>query len=56
MIDTARELLTAETRLLAGNRGQPVKLRPYIDMVAAAFRRREIRELLPWSIAGALEG
>jgi hypothetical protein len=52
LIDTASELLTDDSRLLAGNRGQPVKLRNHIAMVAAAFRRREFRELLPWSISG----
>lgn len=38
--------------LLAGNRGRPVKLRDHIDAVAAAFRRREARDLPPWSISG----
>ena len=52
LIDTARALLTDESLLLAGNRGRPVKLRRHIDMVAAAFRRREFRELLPWNIRG----
>jgi len=52
LIDTARELLTDDSRVLAGNRGQPVKLRRYIDKVAAAFRRREVRESLPLSISG----
>jgi hypothetical protein len=52
LIDTAREMLTDDSRLLAGNRGQPVKLRRHINLVAAAFRRRAYRELLPWSISG----
>ena len=52
LIDTASELLTDQSRLLAGNRGQPVKLRNHIAMVAAAFRRPGFREHLPWSISG----
>jgi len=52
LIDTAREILTDESRLLAGNRGQPVKLKRHIDSVSAAFRKQELREHLPWSISG----
>jgi hypothetical protein len=52
LIDTARELLTDESRVLAGNRGQPVKFRRHLELLAAALRRREYRELLPWSISG----
>jgi hypothetical protein len=52
LIDTARELLTEESRLLTGSRGQPVLLRRHIDAVAAAFRKQEAREALPWSISG----
>ena len=52
LIDTARERLTEESRLLAGFRGQPAKLRRHIDSIAAAFRRRTARDALPWSIAG----
>ena len=52
LIDTAKERLTDESRLLAGTRGQPVRLKHHIDSLAAAFRRKEIRETLPWSISG----
>ncbi len=52
LIDTAKERLTDESRLLAGTRGQPAKLKRHIDSIAAAFRRREARVDLPWSISG----
>ncbi len=52
LIETAKESLTEESRLLAGNRGQPAKLRRHIDAVAAAFRRQDIRAQLPYSISG----
>ncbi len=52
LIDTARERLTEDSRLLAGVRGQPAKLKRHIDSIAAAFRRRAARDALPWSIQG----
>jgi len=52
LIDTVKERLTDDSRLLAGIRGQPAKLKRHIDSIAAAFRRREAREALPWSISG----
>jgi hypothetical protein len=52
LIDTAKERLTEESRLLAGIRAQPAKLRRHIDGIAAAFRRRADRDALPWSIGG----
>ncbi len=52
LIDTVKERLNEESRLLAGVRGQPAKLRRHIDSIAAAFRRRDARDALPWSIAG----
>lgn len=52
LIDTAKEILTDESRLLAGSRGQPVKLRRHIDAAAAAFRKQGMQYLLPWSISG----
>lgn len=52
LIDTAKEVLTDESRLLAGTRGQPVKLKRHIDSVAAAFRKKSAQLLLPWSIRG----
>ncbi len=52
LIETAKEKLTDESRLLAGVRGQPAKLKRHIDSIAAAFRRKEARAALPWSISG----
>ncbi|MCZ6652109.1 MAG: hypothetical protein O7D91_03685 [Planctomycetota bacterium] len=52
LIDTAKEILTDESRLLAGSRGQPAKLRRHIDAAAAAFRRKAAQYLLPWTISG----
>lgn len=52
LINTAKERLTDESRLLAGNRGQPAKLKRHIDSIAAAFRKKEARQALPWSISG----
>lgn len=52
LIDTAHQILTPESRLLSGSRGQPVKLKKHIDSVAAAFRRRALRESLPSCISG----
>lgn len=52
LIDTVKEQLTNESRLLSGSKGQPVKLKRHIDSVAAAFRRRAIRETLPSCISG----
>ncbi|MCK9367159.1 MAG: hypothetical protein M0P72_08430 [Metallibacterium scheffleri] len=53
LIDTAKELLTDESRLLTGAQAQPVKLRRYINLLAAAFRRPTTRLYLPSSISGA---
>lgn len=52
LIDTVKERLTEESRLMAGIRAQPAKLRRHIDSIAAAFRRRAERDALPWSIGG----
>ncbi len=52
LIDTVKERLTDESRLLAGVRAQPAKLKRHIDSIASAFRRRAERETLPWSISG----
>ena len=52
LIDTAKEKLTEESRLLAGTRGRPAKLKRHIDSIAAAFRKREVRDALPWSLSG----
>jgi len=52
LINTAKERLTEDSRLLAGVRGQPAKLKRHIDSLAAAFRRKDVRDALPWSISG----
>lgn len=52
LIDTARSLLTEESRLLSGYRGQPVKLRRHLSAAAAAFRRKGVGSDLPQSISG----
>lgn len=52
LIDTAKGLLTDESRLLTGAQAQPIKLRRYINMLAAAFRRPSTRLYLPASISG----
>jgi hypothetical protein len=52
LIQTAHDVLTDNSRLLSGVRGQPVKLKAHIDAVASAFRRRAERERLPESISG----
>lgn len=52
LIDTAIDRLTPESVLLYGTRGRPVKLKNHIKSVAAAFRKRDARESLPWSIRG----
>lgn len=52
LIQTAHEVLTDESRLLVGSKGQPVKLKRHIDSVASAFRRSSERQLLPASITG----
>lgn len=52
LIDTAKDLLTEESRLLSGSRGRPAKLKRHIDSIAAAFRKQRARISLPWSISG----
>lgn len=52
LIQTARDVLTDDSRLLSGSKGQPCKLKRHIDSVASAFRRRTERERLPESISG----
>lgn len=46
LIDTAAALLTEESRLLSGYRGQPVKLRRHLSPAAAAFRRKGVGSCL----------
>jgi hypothetical protein len=51
-IDTALELVTTESRVLSGTRGQPAKLSKHMQGIAQAFRRPQARAALPWSIRG----
>lgn len=52
LIDTAKNILTNDSRVLAGIQGQPAKLRHRLNLLAAAFRRPATRAALPWSIQG----
>ena len=52
LIDTARDILNVDSRALAGKVGQPPKLRPRLNQLAAAFRRTSMRARLPVSIRG----
>lgn len=52
LIDTAKNILTDESRTLAGGVGQPPKLRRRLNVIAAAFRRPNVRSGLPYSIQG----
>lgn len=52
LISTEIELITSESRVLSGERGQPVKLKGYLNILAAAFRRPNTRAQLPHSIRG----
>jgi len=52
LINTAGALLTEESRLLSGYRGQPVKLRRHLSAAAAAFRKKGVGSDLPQSISG----
>ncbi|MGC6483462.1 MAG: hypothetical protein ACON4T_07860 [Synechococcus sp.] len=52
LIQTAHDILTDDSRLLSGSKGQPVKLKKHIDSVSSAFRNRNVREQLPNCING----
>ena len=52
LIDTAKEILTDDSRVLSGMVGQPPKLRKHLNVLAAAFRRKTTRLALPSSIRG----
>ncbi len=52
VIDTANNILTTESRVLTGERAQPLKLKSYLNMISAAFYRPETRKALPSSISG----
>lgn len=52
LIDTARDLVTDDSRILSGTVGQPAKLKPRLNQLAAAFHRPDTRLALPYSIQG----
>jgi len=52
LISTELGLITENSRVLSGQRGQPVKLKKYLNTLAAAFRRPRTRLNLPQSIRG----
>lgn len=52
IIDTANRVLTSDSRILTGERAQPLKLKGYLNMLSAAFNRPETRKALPSSISG----
>lgn len=52
LISTELDLITSESRVLSGQRGQPVKLKGYLNQLAAAFRRPNTHNQLPQSIRG----
>lgn len=52
LIETQRDLITPESRILSGKQGQPVKLSKYMNQLAAAFHRPSSRPALPRSIQG----
>src|SRR5215468_7136954 len=45
LISTELGLITENSRVLSGQRGQPVKLKKYLNTLAAAFRRPRTRPL-----------
>lgn len=52
LIDSARAILTDDSRLLHGGGGTPVKIIRYLDDVHAAFNSPQVRDDLPASISG----
>lgn len=52
LISTQLELITDNSRCLSGKVGQPVKLKNWLNNLAAAFRRPTTRPNLPQSIRG----
>jgi len=52
LIDTAANILTDNSRLLYGTRGRPANLRRHLQTIAGAFRNRNTRPALPYSIRG----
>ncbi len=52
LIDTAKGILTDDSRTLSGSQGQPPFLRRRLNTIAAAFKRPTTRNALPWSMRG----
>jgi hypothetical protein len=52
LISTEIDLITSDSGVLSGERGRPVKLKGYLNQLAAAFRRPSTRGQLPQSIRG----
>lgn len=52
LIETAKGVLTDDSRVLTGEQAQPPKLKRYLNLLAAALRRPEVRSGLPYSISG----
>jgi hypothetical protein len=52
LIDSAEEMLTADSRILAGTVGQPPKLLKHLNTIVGAFRNARTRLALPSSIRG----
>jgi hypothetical protein len=52
LIDSAAEMLTEDSRVLAGTVGQPPKLLKHLNTLAGAFRNARTRLALPSSIRG----
>jgi hypothetical protein len=52
LIDSAQEMLTPDSRVLAGTVGQPPKLLKHLNTIAGAFRNARTRLALPSSIRG----
>jgi hypothetical protein len=52
LIDTAAGVLTDESQLLYGTKGRPLKLKRHLGLIAGAFRNRNTRLALPYSVRG----
>jgi len=52
LIETARDILTDDSRLLTGIQAQPIRLRRYLDKIVDAFKNRNTKNGLPFSIRG----
>ncbi len=52
LLATGAEMLTSESRVLAGKTGQPPKLKKHMDNIVRAFRSKKHRDKLPTCIRG----